>query len=123
MVVGAILQGFAQNRKQLLLIYIMSLNIDLRLVGMYIFARMVLGFGIVMCIINASALIGELGHPNDRATLTSFFNSSYFLGAIAAAAIAIGTSDMKTDWSWRLPSLLQMCPSLLQIAFILWVSQ
>jgi MFS family permease len=95
------------------------LHTDLRLVGMYIFARMVLGFGIIMCIVNASALIGELGHPNDRATLTSFFNASYFLGAIAAAAIAIATSDMKTDWSWRLPSLLQMCPSLLQIFFIL----
>jgi MFS family permease len=94
-------------------------NTDRHLVGMYIFARMVLGFGIVMCIVSASALIGELGHPNDRATLTSFFNASYFLGAIAAAAIAIGTSDMKTDWSWRLPSLLQMCPSLLQISFIL----
>ncbi|PMD64344.1 hexose transporter-like protein [Hyaloscypha bicolor E] len=105
MVVGAILQGFAQN------------------LGMYIFARMALGFGIVMCIVSASALIGELGHPNDRATLTSFFNASYFLGAIAAAAIAIATSDMKTDWSWRLPSLLQMCPSLLQICFIFFVPE
>ncbi|KAN0122810.1 hexose transporter-like protein [Hyaloscypha variabilis] len=105
MVVGALLQGFAQD------------------LGMYIFARMTLGFGIVMCIVSASALIGELGHPNDRATLTSFFNASYFVGAIAAAAIAIGTSDMKTNWSWRLPSLLQMTPSLLQITFIFFVPE
>jgi MFS family permease len=89
------------------------------LVGMYIFARMVLGFGIVMCIVSASSLIGELGHPNDRATLTSFFNASYFFGSIAASAIAIPMSDVTNNWSWRLPSLLQMCPSLLQITFIL----
>jgi len=85
---------------------------------MYIFARMLLGFGIVFCIISGSSLIGELGHPKDRDTLTSLFNSSYFLGAIIAAAIALRTTDFKSDWSWRVPSLLQMCPSLLQIATI-----
>jgi MFS family permease len=88
-------------------------------VGMYIFARMVLGFGIVFCIISGSSLIGELGHPKDRATLTSLFNSSYFLGAIVAAVITIKTVDIPGDWSWRVPSLLQMCPSLLQICTIL----
>ncbi|KAK2768149.1 hypothetical protein FQN54_000001 [Arachnomyces sp. PD_36] len=98
--VGAIIQGFSQN------------------VGMYIFARMVLGFGIVFCIISGSSLIGELGHPKDRPTLTSLFNSSYFIGQITASAISLGTSEIETDWGWRIPSLLQICPSLLQIVFI-----
>ncbi|KAH7313134.1 major myo-inositol transporter iolT [Rhexocercosporidium sp. MPI-PUGE-AT-0058] len=100
MVVGALLQGFAQN------------------IGMYIFARMVLGFGIVFCIISGSSLIGELGHPKDRATLTSLFNSSYFFGAIVASVITIKTVDIPGNWSWRVPSLLQMCPSLLQISTV-----
>ncbi len=86
---------------------------------MYIFARMVLGFGIVFCIISGSSLIGELGHPKDRDTLTSLFNSSYFIGAIVAAAIVLKTTDIHSDWSWRVPSLLQMCPSVLQIATVL----
>ncbi len=85
---------------------------------MYIFSRMVLGFGIVFCIISGSSLIGELGHPKDRATLTSLFNASYFFGQITASAIALGTTDIPSDWSWRLPSLLQMCPSFLQIIFV-----
>jgi len=80
---------------------------------------MLLGFGIVFCIIAGSALIGELGHPKDRPTLTSLFNSSYYFGQITAAAIAIRTSEIKSDWGWRIPSFLQICPSLLQIAFIL----
>lgn len=80
---------------------------------------MLLGFGIVFCIISGSSLIGELGHPKDRDTLTSLFNASYFFGAIIAAAIALKTSDIKNDWSWRVPSLLQMCPSLLQISTVL----
>jgi sugar porter (SP) family MFS transporter len=100
MVVGAIIQGFSQH------------------VGMYIVARMILGFGILFCIISGAALIGELGHPKERAILTSLFNSSYFIGQILAAAIAIGLENVDSDWQWRIPSLLQICPSLLQISTV-----
>ncbi|EPE31360.1 MFS general substrate transporter [Glarea lozoyensis ATCC 20868] len=100
MIIGAIIQGFAQN------------------LGMYIFSRMVLGFGIVFCIIAGSALIGELAHPKERALLTSLFNASYFIGQITAAAISLATSEIANDWGWRIPSLLQACPSLLQVAFV-----
>lgn len=86
---------------------------------MYIVARMILGMGILFAIISGSALIGELGYPKERAVLTSMFNSSYFIGQILASAIALGTTDIKSDWSWRLPSLLQICPSLLQICTVL----
>jgi MFS family permease len=85
---------------------------------MYIIARMLLGVGIVFCIISGSAMIGELAYPKERAILTSLFNASYFVGAILAAAIAIKTVDIKGDWSWRLPSLLQICPSVLQICSV-----
>ncbi|KAE8442415.1 hypothetical protein EG329_003373 [Mollisiaceae sp. DMI_Dod_QoI] len=100
MVIGALIQGFAQD------------------LGMYIFSRMLLGFGIVFCIISGSSLIGELGHPKDRATLTSLFNASYFIGQITAAAISLGTTDIASNWSWRIPSLLQACPSIIQMVFI-----
>jgi len=88
-------------------------------VAMYIFARMVLGFGIVACIISGSALIGELGYPKERAILTSFFNTSYFIGSIVASAIAIKYTGTTDDMGWRIQSYLQMCPSLLQVAFVL----
>ncbi|VUC28755.1 unnamed protein product [Clonostachys rosea] len=100
MIFGSLLQGFAQH------------------IAMYIIARMILGMGILFCIISGAALIGELGHPKERAILTSLFNSSYFIGQILASAIAIGTTDMKSDWAWRLPSLLQICPSMLQIVTV-----
>ncbi|KAF2249323.1 hexose transporter-like protein [Trematosphaeria pertusa] len=105
MVVGAILQGFSQH------------------VGMYIIARMLLGVGIVFAIISGSALIGELGYPKERPVLTSLFNASYFVGAIIAAAISIKTVDIVGDWSWRIPSLLQICPSLLQICCVFLIPE
>ncbi|KAF1846445.1 major myo-inositol transporter iolT [Cucurbitaria berberidis CBS 394.84] len=100
MVVGAILQGFAQH------------------IGMYIIARMILGVGILFCIISGSALIGELGYPKERPFLTSLFNASYFVGSILAAAISIRTTGIVGNWSWRVPSLLQICPSILQICTV-----
>jgi MFS family permease len=88
---------------------------------MYIVSRLMLGFGFLFCIISGSSLVGELGHPRERAALTAFFNASYFFGAILAAAISIGTVEIKGNWSWRLPSLLQIMPSLLQICTVLYV--
>ena len=86
---------------------------------MYIAARIILGFGIPTCIVSGSALIGELGYPKERPILTSLFNVSYFVGQIAAAAICFGTNNIQSNWSWQLPSILQMVPSLLQISFVL----
>jgi MFS family permease len=89
------------------------------LVAMYIIARMLLGVGIVFAIISGSSLIGELGYPKERPYLTSLFNASYFVGAIIASGIAIRTTNIAGNWSWRVPSLLQIVPSLLQVIFVL----
>lgn len=87
--------------------------------AMYIIARMILGFGIPCCIVAGSSLIGELAYPKERPALTSLFNVSYFIGSIVAAAICFGTNSIQSNWAWRIPSLLQLCPSLLQMAFVL----
>lgn len=100
MVAGALIQGFSQH------------------VGMYIVARLLLGIGIVFAIISGASMIGELAYPKERPVLTSLFNASYFIGAIVASAIAIETVNIQSDWAWRVPSLLQICPSLLQIATV-----
>jgi len=92
-------------------------------VGMYIVARMLLGFGIPFCIISGSAMIGELGYPKERATLTSLFNASYFIGSITAAAITMGTNYISDDRAWRIPSYLQMAPSMIQIALIFFLPE
>ncbi|KAL2761099.1 hypothetical protein ACRALDRAFT_2096446 [Sodiomyces alcalophilus JCM 7366] len=101
MIIGAIIQGFSRH------------------VGMYIVARMILGFGIPTCIVAGSSLIGELSYPKERPILTSLFNVAYFVGQIMAAGITFGTNTIKSDMAWRIPSWLQICPSLLQIGFVL----
>lgn len=100
MVIGAIIQGLAQH------------------IAMYIIARILLGIGIVFCIISGAGLIAELAHPKERPVLTSLFNASWFIGSIIACAISLATVEIKGDWAWRIPSLLQITPSLLQICTV-----
>lgn len=105
MIVGAVIQGASNG------------------VAMYLVARWLLGFGIPMCIVAGSSLLGELGYPKERPILTSLFNASYFIGAILAAGITFGTQQIVGNWGWRIPSLLQAAPSLLQVGLIFLVPE
>ncbi|RDX55288.1 hexose transporter [Lentinus brumalis] len=86
--------------------------------AMFVIARFLLGFGIPFAIVAASSMIGELAYPKERARIGSLFNASWFIGAIVAAGVTLGTFEMPTNWGWRIPSVLQVIPSLLQITFI-----
>ncbi|CZR53898.1 related to hexose transporter protein [Phialocephala subalpina] len=103
--VGAVLQGFSQND------------------AMYIIARMILGFGIVFCIVSGSAMLGELSYPKERPIMTSMFNASWFVGSLIASGIVVKTAKIHNDWGWRIPSLLQCVPSLVQITFIFFLPE
>ncbi|KAH6632957.1 hexose transporter-like protein [Boeremia exigua] len=99
MCIGAIMQGLSKN------------------LAMFVFSRIFLGHGIVYAIIAGAALLGELGHPKERAFLGSMFNAFFGVGAILGAGIVVQTRLIDNDWSWRLPSILQAIPSLIQIVF------
>jgi hypothetical protein len=90
---------------------------------MFIFSRIFLGHGIVYAIVSGAALLGELGHPRERALLGALFNASYSIGAVLGAGIVVRTLLIPNDWSWRLPSFLQALPSVLQIAFAFTVPE
>ncbi|TFK23547.1 hexose transporter [Coprinopsis marcescibilis] len=105
MVLGAALQTAAQN------------------FVMFVMSRFLLGIGIVFAIVAASSLIGELSYPKERAIMGSLFNACWFIGAIAAAGTTLGTFRMVSTWGWRIPSVLQTFPSLLQITFIYFLPE
>ncbi|KAI9574379.1 general substrate transporter [Boletus coccyginus] len=98
--IGGVLQGAALN------------------LTMFIIARFIVGSGIVFSIVAASSLIGELSHPKERAIMGALFDCCYSIGSLTAAGVILGTFAIPNNWGWRIPSFLQVFPSLLQLYFI-----
>lgn len=102
LVIGAILQAAAQNY------------------GMFLAARMIIGFGGLIAVEPSPMLISELAFPTQRAVLCGFYNNLWYCGSLLAAWVTYGTYFMgqSSSWSWRIPSLLQGFFPLLQVIFI-----
>ncbi len=100
-------------------------------VAMFIIARGFIGFGLALAANSAPLLITEICFPTHRAPLTSLYNSSWYLGSIIAAWTTYGTfrigqatpTTNAAQWSWRIPSLLQGIPSLLQFFLIMTIPE
>lgn len=58
-----------------------SVNVD-----MFLASRWILGFGIPFAIVNASAMLGELGYEKERQYLTSLFNARYVFYNLASSS-------------------------------------
>ncbi|CAN8102867.1 unnamed protein product [Discula destructiva] len=70
-------------------------------------ARFILGAGISVMTVAAPAYAIEIAPAHWRGRCTGFYNCGWFGGSIPAALVTFGTSYMTSNWSWRLPLLLQ----------------
>jgi MFS family permease len=86
--------------------------------GMLIASRVIMGFGMPIALSGAAQLLTELCYPKERAAITGIFQVFWYVGSIIAAGATLGTYSWSTHWSWRLPTLLQILPSLFQLSFI-----
>ncbi|KAG8955076.1 hypothetical protein FRC04_009533 [Tulasnella sp. 424] len=85
----------------------------------FILARGMIGFGLCISINAAPLLITELAYPTQRGPITAMYNTNWYVGSIIAAWTTFGTFRMEgSSWSWRIPSVLQALPSLLQCTLI-----
>ncbi|KAI9162771.1 Lactose permease [Paramyrothecium foliicola] len=87
-------------------------------IGMFLAGRALVGFGGGIVPTAAAPLIAELAYPTQRPIITAIYNTSWYLGSIVAAWMTYGTFRLPNSWSWRIPSLMQAAPSLLQLAFV-----
>ncbi|KAG2059568.1 hexose transporter [Suillus hirtellus] len=92
-------------------------------VGMFIGARFLIGFGLTFAANAAPMLVTEVSYPTYRAPLTSLYNSLWYSGSIIAAWTTYGTFKINSTWAWRLPSLLQGIPSVLQFFLVLFAPE
>jgi len=77
----------------------------------FIAGRFILGLGIAVAVTCAPTYCIEIAPPQWRGRMTGFYNTGWFGGSIPAAAITLGTSFIKSNWSWRIPLIFQCVPA------------
>lgn len=102
--------------------------------GMFIAGRLLLGIGGVIVGAIGPMWMAELAYPAHRATATSMSNTTYSAGSILSAWVTFGSFHMASSWygfnpfsrrrfrlcvltytrAWRLPTIFQALPSVLQ---------
>ena len=100
MIIGVVLQSIGAN------------------IDMFIASRFLIGFGVAIAHGAAPLLIAEVVHPQHRAIFTTIYNSTWYFGSIIAAWLTYGTFKIESAWSWRIPSMVQAAPSVIQLVAI-----
>ncbi|KAK1772014.1 hexose transporter [Phialemonium atrogriseum] len=91
--------------------------------GMYLGGRFVLGFGNSLAQMASPLLLTEICHPQHRGPVTAIYNCLWNLGALLVSCIGWGTANIKSDWSWRSITFIQIVPSLIQLTFIWFIPE
>ncbi|KDQ20610.1 hypothetical protein BOTBODRAFT_61717 [Botryobasidium botryosum FD-172 SS1] len=86
--------------------------------GQFIGGRFVLGMGIAVAIVAAPTYCIEISPPQWRGRMTALYNTGWNGGAIPAAGIVFATSNLTTNWSWRIPLIIQAVPASCVIALV-----
>ncbi|PLB44794.1 MFS hexose transporter [Aspergillus steynii IBT 23096] len=82
--------------------------------GLFIAGRLLLGLGGVVVAAIGPVWMGELAYPDHRATATAMSNTTYSAGAILSAWVTFGSFRMTSAWAWRIPTVFQALPSVIQ---------
>lgn len=89
----------------------------------FIVSRLVVGAAGMFVVQPAPLLIAELAYPTHRGKYTAAYWTLYYGGAILAAWTTYGCQSFASDWSWRVPTILQAGYPLVQLAFLYWVPE
>ncbi|GFZ44930.1 hypothetical protein JCM24511_02656 [Saitozyma sp. JCM 24511] len=85
--------------------------------------RFILGFGIHFMTIAAPSYTMEISPPHWRGRCTGLYNCGYYGGAIPAAAVTFGCNFLQSNWSWRVPLILQAFACTIVILFVFTIPE
>ncbi|KAG6358177.1 hypothetical protein INS49_014061 [Diaporthe citri] len=104
-IIGIILQTAAQN------------------IAMFVVGRIILGFGTGVSGVAAGVYLSETFPSRWRAWGVGLLNDFYYVGALIAAGITLGTGQWQSTWAWRAPSLFQAIFSIMCIIVLPFIPE
>ncbi|KAK2676805.1 MFS transporter superfamily [Fusarium oxysporum f. sp. vasinfectum] len=92
-IIGTVIQAAAQN------------------VGTFMAGRLFLGFGCTIAVTASPIYLVEMAYPSWRGTLAGLYNvGGWYIGSLASTWTAYGTGRLTSNWSWRIPIIIQVVP-------------
>lgn len=92
-------------------------------IAMFVVARIILGFGAAVSGIAAGVYLSETFASRWRAWGVGLLNDFYYVGALLAAGITLGTGEWQSTWAWRAPSLFQAIFSVICIGILPFIPE
>ncbi|KAG7726075.1 hypothetical protein KL948_004810 [Ogataea haglerorum] len=91
--------------------------------AMFIIGRIFLGLaaGLINC--SASVLVAEICPLEIRGWVLGLFHSCYYIGSLIASGVTYGSRDLQSNWSWRIPTIIQVVPSLTCASLVLFTPE
>ncbi|EGX88555.1 sugar transporter, putative [Cordyceps militaris CM01] len=103
--VGIVLQGAAQN------------------IAMFVIARIILGAGGQISGVAGVVYLSETFPSRWRTWGLGLLNNCFYIGALIAAGITLGTSEWQSTWAWRAPSFFQAIFSITCLLFLPFIPE
>ncbi|KAI8957001.1 putative hexose carrier protein [Daldinia sp. FL1419] len=92
-------------------------------IAMFVVGRIILGFGTALSGVSSSVFLSETFSSSLRAWGLGMMNDFYYVGALIASGVTLGTGQWQSTWAWRLPSLIQGIFSLICIIILPFVPE
>ncbi|OTA55848.1 putative hexose carrier protein [Hypoxylon sp. EC38] len=92
-------------------------------IAMFVIGRIILGLGSAISGVSSGVYLSEAYPSRWRAWGVGLLNDFYYVGALIAAGITLGTGQWQSTWAWRLPSLIQGIFSILCIVILPFVPE
>jgi SP family sugar:H+ symporter-like MFS transporter len=92
--------------------------------GLFLASRVVIGSGIAFCLMISPVMLQEYAHPKHRTVVAALFDQNYCLGGFIIAWIIFGTSYIEnSNWSWRIPYLVQLIPAVYLVVAVQYIPE
>ncbi|EED17854.1 hexose carrier protein, putative [Talaromyces stipitatus ATCC 10500] len=92
-------------------------------IAMFVISRIILGLGLAISGTAGGVYLAETFPSRWRAWGVGLLNDFYYVGALIAAGITLGTGEWNSTWAWRAPSLFQGIFSLACIIIIPFIPE
>ncbi|KAF4976233.1 hypothetical protein FZEAL_7071 [Fusarium zealandicum] len=85
----------------------------------FIAGRYIVGIGVPMCTTAAPTYIVEMAYPTWRGLAGGLYNVlGWYIGSLAASWGCYGTANIQSNWSWRIPYIIQAVPAVVIVSTV-----